>query len=71
LDDKGKLITFDTVYNEYKALPNKLIANYAPPAGVPSFLKAAKKACFMGHEPEGYMRAVATPAERAGFASHV
>ncbi len=67
LDDKGKLITFDTVYREYKALPDSLIANYAPPAGVPSFLKAAKKACFMGYEPEGYMRAVATPGGTGGL----
>lgn len=67
LNDKGKLITFDNVYKEYKGLPDNLIANYAPPAGVPSFLKAAKKACFMDSVPKGYMRAVATPGGTGGL----
>ena len=61
LDDEGRLIAFDTVYDELKRLDNRLIANYAGLAGDPEFLKAVEKACFMDHRPEGFIRAVATP----------
>ncbi len=67
LDDNGKLITLDTVYNSYKKLPNEKIADYAPPEGIHEFLEAAKKACFMGHEPKCHIRAVATPGGTGGI----
>lgn len=61
LDDEGKLITFETVYNNLKNMDNSLIANYASLEGDPNFLKAVIKACFMDHQPKGYIKSVATP----------
>lgn len=61
MDDEGKLITMETVYNEYKSLENKDISAYAALEGQPDYLEAVKKICFKGYLPEGYVKAVASP----------
>lgn len=61
MDDDGKLITFETVFNEYKSLPNEEIAAYAGIAGQPEYLEAVKKACFKEFMPDAHIRAVASP----------
>ncbi|MGL4913147.1 MAG: pyridoxal phosphate-dependent aminotransferase [Romboutsia sp.] len=61
MDDSGKLITMDTVYDEYKSLDNKDISAYAALEGQPDYLEAAKKVCFKDHVPQGHIRAVASP----------
>ncbi|MGL6104835.1 pyridoxal phosphate-dependent aminotransferase [Romboutsia sp.] len=61
MDDDGNLITLDTVFNEYKSLPNAEIAAYAGIAGQPEYLEAVKKACFKEFMPEAHIRAVASP----------
>lgn len=61
MDDYGRLITMDSVYNEYKALPNSDIAAYASLEGQPDYLEAIKKACFKEYAPKAYTRAVASP----------
>ncbi len=60
-DDDGKLITFDTVFDEYKALPNSEIAAYASIAGQEDYLEAVKVACFKDSMPDAHIRAVASP----------
>lgn len=61
MDDEGKLITMETVYNEYKSLENKDISAYAALEGQPDYLEAVKKVCFKEYLPEGYVKAVASP----------
>lgn len=61
MDDEGKLITMDTVYDEYKSLDNKDISAYAALEGQPDYLEAVKKVCFKEYLPEGYIKAVASP----------
>ncbi|WP_042275466.1 pyridoxal phosphate-dependent aminotransferase [[Clostridium] dakarense] len=61
MDDEGKLITMETVYNEYKSLENKDISAYAALEGQPDYLEAVKKICFKEYLPEGYVKAVASP----------
>ncbi|MGX4600791.1 pyridoxal phosphate-dependent aminotransferase [Faecalimicrobium sp. JNUCC 81] len=61
MDDEGKLITMETVYNEYKSLENRDISAYAALEGQPDYLEAVKKICFKEYLPEGYVKAVASP----------
>lgn len=61
MDDYGRLITMDTVYDEYKSLDNKDISAYASLEGQPDYLEAVKKVCFKEHMPEGHIKAVASP----------
>ena len=61
MDDYGRLITMETVYNEYKSIPNNDIAAYASLAGQPDYIEAVKKACFKENMPEGNIRVVASP----------
>ncbi|MBE6037928.1 MAG: aminotransferase class I/II-fold pyridoxal phosphate-dependent enzyme [Anaerofustis stercorihominis] len=61
LDDDGKLVAFESVYSELQNMNPADIAAYAGLAGIPAFLDAVVKACFMDHRPEGFIRAVATP----------
>lgn len=61
MDDNGKLICLETVYNELKTMPNAEIAAYALVAGQPAFLEAVQKRCFKGYKPDAFTRAVATP----------
>lgn len=61
MDDEGKLITMETVYNEYKSLENKDISAYASLEGQPDYLEAVKKVCFKEYLPKGYIKAVASP----------
>lgn len=61
IDDNGELVTFNSVYDTLKKLPNHLIANYAGLAGQPDFLEKVIEACFLDCKPEGHIRAVATP----------
>ena len=53
-DDDGNLITLNTVFDEYKSLPNSEIAAYASIAGQKDYLEAVKKACFKDSMPEAY-----------------
>ncbi|MEF9991159.1 MAG: aminotransferase class I/II-fold pyridoxal phosphate-dependent enzyme [Romboutsia sp.] len=61
MDDSGELITMDSVYKEYKSLPNSKIAAYAPLEGNPEYLESVKKACFKEYIPNANIRAVASP----------
>lgn len=61
MDDEGKLITMETVYNEYKSLENKDISAYAALEGQPEYLEAVKKVCFKEYLPKGHVKAVASP----------
>ena len=61
VDDDGNLICLETVYSELKSLPNADIAAYAQVAGQPDFLEAVQNACFKGHKPDAFIKAVATP----------
>lgn len=61
MDDYGRLITMDSVFNEFKSLPNSDIAAYASLEGQPDYLEAVKKACFKDYAPNAYIRAVASP----------
>ena len=61
MDDDGELITLDSVFNEYRSLPNAEIAAYASITGQSEYLEAVKKACFREYMPEGYIKAIATP----------
>lgn len=61
MDDEGKLLCFDSVYDVLKSLPNEKIAAYAPIAGTPDFLTAIEAACFAEYRPESYIRSIATP----------
>ena len=60
-DDDGNLITLNTVFDEYKSLPNSEIAAYASIAGQKDYLEAVKKACFKDSMPNAHIRAVASP----------
>lgn len=61
MDDEGKLITLNSVYDEYKKLDNTLIAPYAQIAGQKNYIEAIKKACFKEFTPKGHIRVVASP----------
>ena len=61
LDDNGKLIAFNTVYDTLKSMDNAEIAGYAALEGDHDYLNAAVQACFMDKKPEGFIRSVATP----------
>ncbi len=61
MDDDGKLITMDSVYEQLKSLPNSEISAYASIAGQDDYKEAVKKVCFQGYEPDGYIRVVASP----------
>ncbi|WP_373598285.1 aminotransferase class I/II-fold pyridoxal phosphate-dependent enzyme [Paraclostridium bifermentans] len=61
MDDEGKLITLNSVYDEYKKLDNTLIAPYAQIAGQKNYIEAVKKACFKEFMPNGHIRVVASP----------
>jgi aromatic-amino-acid transaminase len=61
LDDEGNLMVLSSVVDVLKQLSPNDFAEYAPIAGVPSYLDAVKKAVFMDHEPGCYLETVATP----------
>ena len=61
MDDDGQLITLDTVFAEYKSLPNKEIAAYAPIVGSKEYLDAVEKACFRDFRPDAHIVSVASP----------
>ncbi|MDF2548383.1 MAG: aminotransferase [Anaerosolibacter sp.] len=61
LNEDGSLSVLPTVIELLRTLPAEEYAAYAPIAGLPSFLEAAKKAVFRNHIPEGFTEAVATP----------
>lgn len=67
MDDNGKLLCFDSVYDVLKSLPNEKLAAYAPIAGTPDFLKAVEKACFAEYRPDAHIRSVATPGGSGGI----
>ncbi|NLK72517.1 MAG: aminotransferase class I/II-fold pyridoxal phosphate-dependent enzyme [Clostridiales bacterium] len=61
LDDEGNLMVMPSIIDIYRSLSPAEIAEYAPIAGVPSFLKNVKKAVFGKYTPNGYIESVATP----------
>jgi aromatic-amino-acid transaminase len=61
MDDEGKLIAFDSVFDVLKNMPNEEMAAYAGLAGMPTFLKAVEDVFFAEYKPDAYIRAVATP----------
>lgn len=61
LGEDGKLIVLPSISDELKNLDPLDFAEYAPIAGLPSFIEAAKKAVFLDHEPNCHFEAVATP----------
>lgn len=61
MDDNGRLIAMESVFNEYKSLPNSDIAAYASLEGQPDYLEAVKKACFKEYAPNSFIKAVASP----------
>ncbi|AOT71025.1 pyridoxal phosphate-dependent aminotransferase [Geosporobacter ferrireducens] len=61
LEDDGKLSIIPSVIELLRGLPAVEYAAYAPIAGLPNFLEAAKKAVFRDQTPEGYIEAIATP----------
>ncbi len=61
IDDEGKLVALESVYDEYKNLDNTLIASYAQIAGQKDYIEAVKKACFKDYIPKGHIKVVASP----------
>lgn len=61
LEDDGKFVAFEAVYNHLKSLEDKKIAAYASIEGDHDFLKAVQEACFKDCRPKGYIQAIATP----------
>ena len=61
LDDEGTLMVMPSIIDIYRSLSPVEISEYAPIAGVPSFLENVKSAIFGSYIPEGYIEAVATP----------
>ncbi len=61
LDDEGTLMVMPSIIDIYRSLSPLEISEYAPIAGVPSFLKNVRTAVFGSHIPEGYTEAIATP----------
>ncbi len=61
LDDDGKLVILPSIVEELHKLNPWDFAEYAPIAGLPSFLDASKKAVFLNYQPKCYLEAVATP----------
>lgn len=61
LGEDGKLIVLPSISDELKKLGSHDFAEYAPIAGLPSFLEAAKKAVYLDHQPSCHFEAVATP----------
>lgn len=61
MDDDGKLITMESVYKEYKELPNGEIGAYASLAGQPDYIESVKKIFFREYMPDAHIRVVASP----------
>ena len=67
LEDDGSLSIMQTAMQELKNLPDAEIAAYAPIAGLPDFLEAAKTAVFRDYRPNAHIRAVSTPGGTGGL----
>lgn len=61
MDDEGKLIAFDSVFDVLKNMPNEEIAAYSAIAGMPQFLKVVEDVFFTEYKPDAFIRTVATP----------
>ncbi|MDO4553215.1 MAG: aminotransferase class I/II-fold pyridoxal phosphate-dependent enzyme [Bacillota bacterium] len=61
LDDNGKLVVLSSVVKVLKELGPEDYAEYAPIAGVPSFLESVKKVVFGSYQPKAHVEAVSTP----------
>lgn len=61
MDDQGKLVAFDSVYDVLKALPNEKLAAYAPIAGLEDYLRAIERVTFAEYRPDAQIRSIATP----------
>ncbi|MFZ7121296.1 MAG: aminotransferase class I/II-fold pyridoxal phosphate-dependent enzyme [Eubacteriaceae bacterium] len=61
LDDDGKLVTFNSVFNTLRDLKDENISAYAPLSGMPEYLSTSIKATFGKYQPEGFVDAIATP----------
>ena len=67
LEDDGSLSIMQTAMQALKNLPDAEIAAYAPIAGLPDFLEAAKTAVFRDYRPDAHIRAVSTPGGTGGI----
>ena len=67
LEDDGSLSVMSTAMEALKNLPDSELAAYAPIAGLPEFMKAAKKAVFADYQPDGHIRVVSTPGGTGGI----
>ncbi len=61
LDDHGKLITFDTVFETLRKLSDVSFAAYAPLSGISEYLDTTIVSAFGNYKPDGFIEAVATP----------
>lgn len=61
MDDDGKLIAFDSVFETLKNMPSEQISAYAPIAGMPEYLEAVEETFFAGYKPDAHIRVVSTP----------
>lgn len=61
LDDEGKFVVFESVWEGLHKLSPADFANYAPISGLPAYLDIVQKYAFGNHRPNMYTAAVATP----------
>ena len=67
MDDDGNLVTFDSVYDVLKGLPNDKIAAYAPIEGTPDYLSAMERVTFAEYRPDAHIKSFATPGGSGGI----
>ena len=61
MDDDCNLVVLSSVLEVLRNLAPEDFAEYAPPAGVPTYLEYAKQAVFGKFRPEAYIEAAAAP----------
>ncbi|NVF11905.1 aminotransferase class I/II-fold pyridoxal phosphate-dependent enzyme [Anaerococcus sp. AGMB00486] len=60
IDDDGKLIAFDSVYDTLKNMDKRSIASYGAIEGDKDFLEGVISKCFGNYRPEGFIRSIST-----------
>lgn len=66
MDEQGNIVFLKAVEKEYLNLPRNEYVAYAPIAGLPEFLEAAKSECFGESRPDAFLSAVATAGGTGG-----
>ena len=61
LDDEGKLVCLQTVFEELKKLPNNQFAEYSHIAGQADYLAKVEEVCFGEYKPNAFIKSIATP----------